>query len=773
MKDSRYFHSAALYGLLRRRPILAALASGLVASAVLMPVTANPFDLALINGTANSWLSWHLDLFLYWKFGADYAFANVASACAARVLSAVGLSVPTAVHISFKLMLVAAYLLSALALWSISRQLRPRLSVPLVTIWLLSPAVIWVAAGHAQIEPVATAMALSSLWLVLRKHWLLAGIVCGLGAGFEYVPVVALVTVAIIVIAGRAPVKAGLRFALGLILTLMACFGPLLATSVARASLIQGVVGHATAHGGAIDLKPGSVWYLAGPPVGATFMESHWLWILAFVAVAAAAAAVFATRRGSLAAPFAASGVILVAATILNPSTLPQYSVLALCGLCLIALETDLSPTLIFGPPILTIVGFTFSGPVYVYFEDSDPKVFSQVAHLLPQIPTVPAAYVFLATTAMALELLVVVVWMGRSLRARHNVASTRSLNPLAHRRSLLIPAAVQVVALAVAVAWTSQPQLWSHLLGSYPAQLFDTPYLTSQRSATSIEVRGTEIRATFQTLLAQAAAHAQPSPTLVVDYSAQDLWKQEAVGGVPHSGRNVTIPVTLPSSRSALRVTSIDFMVLAHSPQWTTRGSVDGRARIDGRVVLPLQVQIVTTDWALLTYAVNTPLAAIATSHRASIRMKALATSATLNANHAGSPWLVAWYGSGTVLVNRAGAHTWAPFDTSPVVNGADSGGQGRITLPRSIVASNTVGVPALPVIASDVSSEALTWPHGATQFAKPANLEQLATGLAYLGAVVLALIWLVVSLTHAAKAEELWSVRLRPPRRLRSSGG
>ena len=608
---------------------------------------------------------------------------------------------------------------------------------------------------------------------MLRKRWFLAGIVAGLGAGFEYVPLVAVVTVAIIVVAGQAPVKAGLRFALGLIATLAACFGPLLATSVARASLLQGVLGHATAHGGAIDLKPGSLRYLAGRPVGATFMESHWLWLLACVAVAAAAAGVFPTRRGSHSAPFAAAGLILVTATILNPSTLPQYSVLALCGLCLIALDVDVSPTLIFGPPMLTIIAFTFSGPVYAYFQDSDPKVFSQGAHLLPQVPTIPAAYVFLATVAMALEVVVVVVWMDHSLRARRTVCPIQTPNRIPYHRNLFIPGALQATALALALAWSTQAPLWSHLLGSYPAQLFDTPYVTSQRTATTTEVRGTEITATFQTLLAHAAARARPSPGLVLDYSAQDLRKQESVGGVPHRGRNVTIPVTLPSSRAAFRVTTIDIMVLAHSPHWTTPASVDGRARIDGRVLLPFQVQIVTTDWALLSYAVNAPLALAATPGRTSIRMKELASSATLNANRFGSPWLVAWYGSGTVLVREGAARTWAPFDTSPIVDGADSGGQGRIVLPRYVESSNTLRVPALPAIAAAVSTEALTWPHAASQFAKPANLQQLAIGLLYLAVAVAALIWLVVTLVHAGKAEELPMVSLRRPRRLRMSGG
>lgn len=734
---------------------------GLATSAVLMPVTANPFDIALITGTANSWLSWHVPLFLFWKFGADYAFANVAAVCAARVLSTVGLSVPTATHIAFKLMLIVAYVLSAIALWNLALELRPRLAVPLVTMWLLSPAVIWVAAGHAQIEPVASALTLLSLWMLIQKRWLLAGVICGLGVGFEYVPLVALITLAILMMSGRARWPAGLRFAVGLVTSLAVSFGPLVATSVARESFMGGLIGNATARGAAINVKPGSVWYLAGPPAHISFIESHWLFMLVGVAVAVTVIGTIASRRGSLAAPFAAAGVILVTATIIDPTTLVQFAVLALTGLCLVALDVDIAVALVFLPPVITVVAFTFSGPVYTYLEDSDPQVFAQLAHLLPQTPTSPQTYAGLATVAMVLEVIVLVIWAVRSPRLS---ATTRTMDPSRPPRSgpssvgVRAVVALEVSALLMAVSWTAQAQVWSHLVGAYPGDLFDTPFLTSQRPDTSTSIAGATISATFDPVLAHAAAVARPRPALEVKYTSQNIWRQEAAGGSPHPSQSVSLPVTLPSQESEVRVASVDFTVLAHSQQWLTPEKVNGQAVLDGQVVAPLRVQMVAAGWAMLTYAARVKPTLASATHRTTMHLRMLSNTVTLNASPAGSPWAVAWLGSGSVLVDTSGGQKWAAFDSAPFADGSISGGRGRLVLPWAGGSSSSVRIPAINLLASSVSEVVLSWRGAATAFARPSNGGQWGTGVGYLVGLGVALALLVLKLARAERAGILW---------------
>jgi hypothetical protein len=710
-----------------RHGLWAAIAINIAVSMAVLPVTANPYDFALITGTANSWMNWHVPIFLYWKFGADYAALNVAAACGARILSIAGMSVPAAAHVSFKLMLVAGNLTAALALWKLARRFRPSQSGPLTAIWLLSPVVIWVAAYHAQIEPIAAGSTLWALWLISERRWVLAGFITGIGVGFEYIPIVAFVAVFALVISKRETLMAGGMYVISFGVTVALCFAQLLFNHVANLSFRDGLVGQATAHGAAIVLKPGSIWYWSGTVFTKGILEPHWLILLALFAGAASILAASSVRRGTDAAPFAAAGATLLVATVLDPTALPQFGVLALVGLCLIALEFRLPIPLIAGAPLLTLIGYIFSVPFYSYYEDVDPNVSSQLRTLLPQIPTNPKLYSTLSTVALELSIVAIAVWLLGTIRAprRHSaVGKATSTLP----SSTMATSLIEIMVLMVMVVWSVQPPLWSNVIGANPKSTFDSPYLISRRADVRTILTGSSVKATFDPTLLSALRSTNPAPDGVVEFAARPMARQTVAGGSSLPATNqlvIHIPLSRPDP--SVLVDRIDIEVLAHNAAWTSIGSVDGRARIDGRIETPRSSQLVVPTWSELVYEL--PIGWLpASANQLTVSLRLIAQHTVLNANSRSSPWLLAWDSSGKLFIGTNRGNHWVDFLVSPYM-------QGDIYLSGSEMAGD-ISVPALPLISQDVSDEAFVWP--TPQYGRPDASWQWFVGIGYLVLVI-----------------------------------
>jgi len=725
-----------------------ALAINVIVSLILVPVTANPYDFALITGSANAWLNWHLSLFLYWKFGIDYAGINLAAACGARVLSAAGLTVPAAAHISFKLLLVLANLLAALALWKLCLRYRPRLAVTLTVLWLLSPVVVWVAAFHGQIEPVSAAATLWALWFVADRRWLLAGVVTGIGVGFEYVPIVVLVTVACLVMAKRARIVDGVLYAFGLGVTLVIVFAQLFVSRTGAQSLHQGIVGHATASGTGANVKPGSIWYLIDPKFVSVFIEPHWLLLLAVLAVATSLIAVRSVRHGSETAAFAAAGVVLLSSTILDPTILPQFGVLALVGLILITFEASIPVFIIAAAPAFILLGYVFVQPMYAYFEDVDPHVLSQVPSLLPQFPLIPFMYPKLASIGMELGIIAIGIWAVHTARiSRHRVLVSETRGA---RRSMIIVMVIEVLVLLLAVIWTVQPRLWAGVIGSNPNSLFDTPYLTSRRADITTIVGGSSITGVFDPQLLAAVKSTHPAPVGVIGYTPRVVASQRSVGrSLP---RRITVRIPVFQSDASLRVTTIGISVLVHNRAWLSAGLIVGRAYIDGQLVVPDSKSLVLPTWAMVDYQV--PVSDIIT--RAGIgvvSLRFLSRGTIANAATDLGPWFMAWDGAGEVLTGTNNGGRWSRFE-APTIQ------RGRVFLTVSEIRSH-IDVPALSDISSFVRDEALIWPNSSSLFARPDSLTQWLVGIVYLVGLLLALVFVGGSCFGACTSAEL---RIKP---------
>ena len=712
----------ALHWTLRRSVVGSALLVNLVVSLILMPITANPFDFALISGIATSWMNWHMPLFLYWKFGADYALLNLLAACGARVLSAIGLSIPAAAHTSFKLMLITANVLAALAIWKLATRFRPRQAGILTSLWLLSPVVIWTAAFHGQIEPIAVATTFWSFWLMANKKWFLAGVVTGVGVGFEFIPLVALVALAALVISRKATILDATRYVVALAMTLIASFSQVFFNSTAATSLSQGLIGHATASGADIVLKPGSIWYLGGAGLANGLLEPHWLFLLAGVAVLTALIAAWNVNRGSDAAPYAAAGVTLLAATFLDPTTLPQFGVLAIGGLCLMSLEIQIPTVIIAATSALPLLAYAFVQPMYVYFEDVDPAVANSTSTLLPQLPVTPSLYPALATIGMELGIFAVGIWLLESIRTIKRRPLRRPPTWIYKEFAGVI--SVSFLVLLLVLVWSVQPQLWSGVIGSNPSALFDARDLTSRRMASVTTVTGTTVSGQFDSSLLNAVGLAKPSPVGLVEYSPNKFASQLIVGWRTKSDK---IQISIPMNRDEkyLTVTRIGIELLVHNQAWTDLSTVDGRASINGQLVVPTSVRLDIPTWAELDYQVS-PMSRVAGTTAQIFTIALLAHHTYLNADKKGAPWFLAWYSAGSILTgNRIQSH-WSRFL-------APTQSQGQIFLKSSEV-SRPIDIPSLSSVSSNVLDVAFSWPSSDKLNARPQNPWQWLAGLLYL---------------------------------------
>src|SRR5713226_505722 len=166
-----------------------AVAFHVACAAVLLPVTSHPYDLAVLTGNAEAWLNWGFSPFYNWKFGIDYAALAVLAQSLRAFLSAIGVPGIAAVHIAWKLPLVIANLLTAGVIYRLALKIAPNRAPVLATLWLVNPAVLWVSAGHGQVESIAVLSVLAAMLFALEGRLTLAGIITGLGIGIEYFPV--------------------------------------------------------------------------------------------------------------------------------------------------------------------------------------------------------------------------------------------------------------------------------------------------------------------------------------------------------------------------------------------------------------------------------------------------------------------------------------------------------------------------------------------------------------------------------------------------------
>jgi hypothetical protein len=466
----------------------------IVIALVLVPVTSHPYDLSVLTGNAEAWLRWGVSPFYQWKFGLDYALLTVLAQTLRAFLALFGTPGVAAIHVAWKLPLVAANVLSAAYFYRLGLRFRPQSALLLACLWLINPVVLWVSAGHGQVESIAILSLLAALDLALSGHLLLAGFVTGLGAGFEYFPIVAVVVIFIWRRAGLLPQRRPvLVYSLGLVIALLACFGPLLLDTVARAGLVGGLVSS-----GGLDQNPAlsslSIWAWLGP-------DQSRLWPWLFLATAVVFFLVFARSRTGRAGIVVATG-LLILGLVWDANTLPQFAAVAALCLGLLALVSDVEPVLLLGVPAAGLATYFFlldggKSDVNAFFFDEWWKTGSQLWHI-------PQSAFFSG-------------YLGRVFVAELLV--TYALGVLGAFRTPRVSGRL-AVSLGVTTSltlgiWAAQPAIWRALPDSPPSSDLPAFDSTSATRLGSIRVVAPgKLEITYPKALLIASARARIKPT-------------------------------------------------------------------------------------------------------------------------------------------------------------------------------------------------------------------------------------------------------------------
>jgi hypothetical protein len=591
-----------------------------LAAFALMPVAGQPYDLAVLTGQSGAWLRWGVPLFDQWKFGFDLSVLAVGSQGLSFVLVHLGLSGAAALAVAWKLPLVLADLLVGAVLVDLGRQLRCRRPGLVPTLWLISPVPLWVSAGHGQVESLTVLAIVLALDLLLRRRPLLAGIVLGLGIGIEYLPALVALIVVFWLYVGAIERREVYRFAGGCAGALAFCFGPPLATYIGRTSLLGGLsytAAVASNTGQAQGASP------AGSSLWAVFdLSPGPFWLLVALSTAIVFMAVLIRKARSTGDPsdrrrlgILAAGGLLLGVSLFDPGMLPQFSVLVLGGMCLIALSVDLSPAaIILGPALQLAAGivFVYGGSFQSYWYDM-------------WVTTGAAGWPFPQSgqaAAWASRLGAVVVALGLLLVPSRVLGAT-----IPERlRAVLVRSSIAAGALGIAflAVWSLQPGFWQGVGSQGPSTLADFSLLTAAQPGT-LSTTPTSAQIAFISPEVLAARESAVRPALNLAVTAPLYFEQTTVGTV-RSARVIAQKLSIPGwGRRRGQVRSLWVSALLGRPAWSSESQVLGGApelMMQGRAISSSEATLVTPGWAVVTYDV--PVSAVPASGRLKLGLRA-----------------------------------------------------------------------------------------------------------------------------------------------------
>ncbi|MGH7667083.1 MAG: glycosyltransferase [Candidatus Dormibacteria bacterium] len=595
--------------------LVAAMAAQVVLALCLMPVSGQPYDLAALTGASEAWMRWGFPLLYHWKFGFDLTALGIGAQGLRFALESFGMSGAAALATAWKVPLVLANLLTAVTLLDLGRRLKVRHPLIMPTVWLLCPPVLWVAAGHGQVEPLDVLAFVLALDLMVRRHFGLAGLVVGLGIGIEFLPAV-LVPVAGLWFLGRLMRRRDLlRYGVGLVIGLLLCFGPTLASAVARSSLVSGLMSTAlvttgSTGGGAVQPTVGaSLWVVFGITPGR-------FWVVAAVSVIGAVFLLAARRvrhQGSEVecqrVGIVAAGSFLLAIVLLDPGALPQFTQLTVAGLCVVGMVVGLNPAVIVvGPALQLLGGFlkVYGGSFQSYWYDMWFRS-GNGGWTFPQ----NAVLANLAYRFGTFIIVIGLVWI--IVRLVVNTLSTNSAGPPSRRLAsagkiaLAGSAAAGILGSAFLAGWSLQPTFWSGVGSTRLQSLVDFKIETASRPF-AVEHAGSTTRVIVPRVLEEAAHEAKVPPSLTLDVQAHALLVHTATGSPHPTSAGGAIETLTRWSAERADVKSLWISVLVGRPDWTSPADVGKNPPllVDGdREAPPSEISWATPGWSILTYAV------------------------------------------------------------------------------------------------------------------------------------------------------------------------
>jgi hypothetical protein len=340
---------------------------------LLVPTASYSYDELGLLGAANNWLHYGVPLIFTSKFGIEVPILGVLAEAFSHALflthTMAGIA---AIHIAYKLPLIVANLLTAYALVRLGRRFglqRPNL---LAFVWLFNPVAFWVAAGHGQIEPLSVCAAVVSLELVFNGQFIAAGLVCGVGTGIEYIPLVVVASVLFLALNGRIGLRYLFQFCVATISGLVLSFGPTLLSgsglSGLKGAVTKGIISSTTV-GQAPDGL--SFWNLWSHPENPSF------WML-FAIVLLCILVVFLLGTVSNSAGNASvervscciAGVFLVLIVLLDPVSQAQYALIASGGMLLLVIGVGLASWIATAVPLAGLLTYLLVESPWVFFLD-------------------------------------------------------------------------------------------------------------------------------------------------------------------------------------------------------------------------------------------------------------------------------------------------------------------------------------------------------------------------------------------------------------------
>jgi hypothetical protein len=563
---------------------------------VIMPVTSHPYDIAVLTGNMQAWLQWGFSPFYNWKFGIDYVGLTFLTQGLRALLVSFGVPGTAALHVAWKLPLVAANLVSAGFIYRLGLRFVPGRAAALAALWLVNPAMLWIAAGHGQIESIAVLSVLAALELTLAGHLFVAGLVAGFGVGFEYFPIAVLGAIVVWrrggYLEGRRPLIA---FGAGLAAAVTVCFLPLVLDPIARPSLINGL--HTTAN---IGSQPTdrllSVWAWA---------DNRWgnNWPLLFAALSSASL-VLAWRNAQkgMAVALQLVAVLLLLAVLLDINAIALFAVVAAAGLWLLSISIPVPPTaLIVVPTCGVATAFLFldggASNATAYFYDDWAFQGANVV----SFPQSAAGSTFLGHV-FSLGLIATVGYAALRL-------------PALSRIGWKVAAAIGTGLCVLIVLWTAQPAVWQAMLRTAPTANvpdFD-PFVATRYGAVTTLNQGT-LQVVYPQALVTASTDAQRQPNAGLRITMRDLVVRNGVGKTfPPShwpGRAVLIP---DWERLRNTVDTLWIEALIGSPAWTVNFAPhesDAWLLINGKEIAADRISLVAshpglTGWALADFRV------------------------------------------------------------------------------------------------------------------------------------------------------------------------
>lgn len=572
-------------------PLYAAATLHVLCFAALAPVAGHPYDMVALSGAAEAWLRWGFPLFFHWKFGADLSVVGVLSQGLRTLLQTLGLSGMASVHIAWKLPLLGADLLDGLLIYRLAMRLGSHRARTLAVLWLLNPAILWVSAGHGQLEALSILAMLAGLELLLSRRPVPAGVATALGVGVAYFPMVVIVAAVVwwrtAVISRRALV----RFVLVTAVTVLACFLPPVLDPLARGELVNGL---ASSAGAGTLVSPMSVWAFGGAvasswwPAVLIISAAAWVWLCLRLAGRTG-------HWGGAGGGLVAVAVVLLLTLLLDRNTEPQFAAIAVAALTLAAMAKPLSPSLLVMVPLTGLASYFFNllgGNFDSFWYDAWYRTGARLWNF-PDSPQVALglSHIFAAGVVVAL---VLVVALRRACIPTVSVAQA---------------SIIAVAACSFLAVWSLQPDLWLGVGPSGPAELADFALITQGRQGALGTDGGAEFRLTYAPALIEAARRSSIQANATLEGTAVPLVDREEAGDARPAGEWRDRRVTLsgwPHPPSALR--SVWVELLLGSPSWGAPGTVQMSMmslEVNGLTVRPGRVQWVAPDWARIAFQV------------------------------------------------------------------------------------------------------------------------------------------------------------------------